>query len=86
MLFYGSPIFYTVDQVPESARSWFACNPLTAILVQARHWIVDPSAPSAVEAAGGWPQALIPLVLTVAICGYGLWIFNRMAPRIAEEL
>ena len=85
-LFYATPIFYTVEKVPESVRSWYACNPITAVLVQARHWIVDPSAPTAVEAAGGWPQFLVPVALTVAICAYGLWIFMRMAPRIAEEL
>lgn len=85
-LFYATPIFYTVEKVPDGAREWFACNPLTAVLVQARHWIVDPAAPSAIDAVGGWPMFLIPIVLTLAIVGYGLWIFNRMAPLIAEEL
>jgi len=85
-LFYGAPIFYVLETVPENVREWFACNPLSAILIQARHWIIDPSAPSAVDAVGGWVHFLIPAGLTVAICAFGLWNFNRMAPQIAEEL
>jgi ABC-2 type transport system permease protein len=85
-LFYAAPIFYTVESVPASVREWYACNPLAAVLIQARHWIVDPNAPSAVDAVGGWLHFLIPAGITVAICVYGLWSFNRMAPRIAEEL
>lgn len=85
-LFYATPIFYTLEKVPGNVREWYACNPLTAVLVQARHWIVDPSAPSAVDAVGGWGMFMIPVAITIALVAYGLWLFSRMAPRIAEEL
>ena len=62
------------------------CNPLAAIVQQSRHALIDPSEPSAAEAIGGDVRLLIPLGLVFATFAFGLWLFNRMAPRIAEEL
>ena len=56
------------------------------ILVQAHKWIIDPSAPSVVEVAGGWLHLLPAAIVFVAICVWSVWFFNREAPRIAEEL
>ena len=86
LVFYGTPILYVIDKVPESVRELILANPLAAILEQARHWLVDPESPGFVEAIGGWPQALLPIGVLVAVCAFGLWIFNREAPRIAERL
>jgi ABC-2 type transport system permease protein len=86
LVFYGTPILYVIDKVPESVRELILANPLAAILEQARHWIVDPNSPGFVEAIGGWPQALLPIGVLVAVCAFGLWVFNREAPRIAERL
>ena len=61
-------------------------NPLTPLFVQARHWVIDPNAPTAVSAAGGWTHLLAPIAIFAAICALGAWYFNREAPRIAEEL
>ena len=62
------------------------CNPLAVIVQQARHAIVDPSAPSAAEAIGGAQYLLIPFAITVIVCVLGYVIFDRSAPHIAEEL
>jgi ABC-2 type transport system permease protein len=86
MLFYGSPVLYTVDTVPSSVREEMLLNPLACILVQARRWVVDGSAPGVVSAAGGAGRFAIPVVLAVAIILTGFWVFNREAPRIAELL
>ena len=51
-----------------------------------RHAIIDPAAPSAAEAIGGAAQLLIPLGIVAGLFVLGLWVFNREAPRIAEEL
>lgn len=87
LLFYSTPILYPID-VPESPlREIIMCNPLTPIFEQARHWIIDPGAPSAIEAADGRPLLLIvPAALFVGICVASVWAFNRGAPRIAEDL
>jgi ABC-type polysaccharide/polyol phosphate export permease len=61
-------------------------NPLTPIFVEARHLIIDPGAPGAVTAAGGWLQLAPSIAIFIAICGSAVAVFNRAAPRIAEEL
>jgi ABC-2 type transport system permease protein len=86
VLFYATPILYPIEQVPESFRFVIMLNPLTPLFEQARHWIIDPSAPSAVEAIGSWAKMLAPIALFAAICGLGAWLFGREAPRVAENL
>jgi hypothetical protein len=39
-----------------------------------------------VEAAGGWALPLVSLAIYIAICVLAVWVFNREAPRIAEQL
>jgi len=87
-LFYGSPILYPFDPaiVPDQYRAVMAINPLTPFFAQVRHWIIDPSAPTAVEAVGGWTHMIAPVAIFVAVCALGVWVFNREAPRVAEEL
>jgi ABC-2 type transport system permease protein len=85
-LFYGTPVLYPFEIVPEQFRDVLILNPLTPVFIQARHWIIDPGAPGAVEAVGGWGHLVAPMALFLAICALGVWVFNREAPRVAEEL
>ena len=85
-LFYATPVLYTLDQVPERFRWVILLNPLTPIFLAAREWIIDPSAPGAVDAAGGLPRLLAALAVFVAVCAISIWAFAREAPRMAEEL
>ena len=55
-LFYGTPLLYPLELVPQRFQDLILLNPLTPLFAQARHWIIDPSAQTAVEAAGGWLQ------------------------------
>lgn len=86
MLFYGTPLLYPLELVPEEFQELLLLNPLTPIFEQARVWIIDPTAPGAVEAADGVALLAVPAVLYVAICALAVWVFSREAPRIAEEL
>jgi hypothetical protein len=59
------------------------------IFEQIRVWILhEPRdvAPTSVEAAGGWLYLLPALVIFIVVCIFGVWSFNREAPRIAEDL
>ena len=85
-LFYATPVLYTLDIVPEQFRWLILLNPLTPIFLAAREWIIDPSAPGAVDAAGGVPELLPAAALFLAVCALSVWVFNREAPRMAEEL
>jgi len=90
VLFYASPILYPIELVAEKGGEnvvqAMMLNPVTAILQQIRHALIDPNAMSAAEAAGGWQWLLIPAAITVGLFALGFWVFNREAPRIAEEL
>jgi ABC-2 type transport system permease protein len=86
VLFYASPVLYPIDKVPDSLREVFLLNPFAPLLELARKWIIDPTAPGPVDAAGGAAR-LIPAVLIFAgLCVLAVWLFKREAPRIAEEL
>jgi ABC-2 type transport system permease protein len=88
--FYASPIFYTAtlvrDKAGEEVLRAMMCNPFGAIIQQARHAIIDPSHESAATAMGGAVWLLIPLTVTVAIAVIAYRVFDRAAPRIAEDL
>ncbi len=88
-LFYLTPVLYPISLVAErheGLAQLAMCNPLAAIIQQSRHAMIDPEQPSAATAIGGAPRLLIPLAILVGTFLFGLWLFNRMAPRIAEEL
>jgi ABC-2 type transport system permease protein len=85
-LFYATPVIYPIEVVPDRYRELILINPLTALFEQARKWVIDPGAPSAVSAAGGWTHLLPAAVIFFGSCVLASWYFKRAAPRIAEEL
>jgi ABC-2 type transport system permease protein len=85
-LFYATPVLYTIDLVPDDLRWVILLNPLTPIFLAAREWIIDPEAPGVVDAAGGVPELLPAAAIFVGVCVLSVWVFNREAPRMAEEL
>jgi ABC-2 type transport system permease protein len=86
MLFYGTPVLYAIDTAPDDVEHLLLFNPIAALLEQARHWVVDPSAPATLEAIGGWPNALVPALVWAGAIAVGTWVFSREAPWIAERL
>jgi ABC-2 type transport system permease protein len=88
VLFYATPILYPVDFKPDGDfEHLLMCNPLAVIFEQVRIWILnEPTAPTIVEAAGGWLGLVPAAVIFVGVCVFGVWIFNREAPKIAEDL
>jgi ABC-2 type transport system permease protein len=86
VLFYGSPVLYPLEKVPGTLRDIVMLNPLASLLELARKWIIDPQAPGPAALAGGWWRLLPALGIFVVTCVLAVWVFNREAPRIAEEL
>lgn len=86
VLLYGSPILYPFENAPSKVQTALLFNPLTPILTQARQWIIEPSAPNAVAAVGGWLRFAVSAIIFLAICVIAVWVFSREAPRIAEDL
>jgi ABC-2 type transport system permease protein len=86
VLFYATPILYPIEIVPESYQQWLFVNPLAVIFEQVRVWVLDPSAPTAVDVVGGVAGLIPATVIFVGVCVLAVWAFNREAPRIAENL
>ena len=88
VLFYATPILYPVTAFDDPTKEHLLMiNPLAVIFEQVRVWILaEPQAPTAVEAAGGALNLLPAAAIFVGICAFAVWIFNREAPRIAEDL
>jgi ABC-2 type transport system permease protein len=88
VLLYISPILYPVDAFPEETyERLLMVNPLAVIFTEVRVWILhEPGAPTALDAAGGWLGLLPAAAIFFGSCIYGIWVFKREAPRIAEAL
>jgi ABC-2 type transport system permease protein len=88
-LFYATPIFYPVEFLIDQGElltKIVMASPLAVIVVETRRLILGPESTSAAEAVGSVAFLLIPLAILVAIAVTGFVVFNRMAPRAAEQL
>jgi ABC-2 type transport system permease protein len=99
VLFYATPVLYPIEKLEDpKLEHLLMINPLAVIFEQVRVWVlhertpvvvngvVQKPAPTAAQAAGGVLHLLPALAIFVAVCIFGVWIFNRDAPRIAEDL
>ena len=87
VLFYATPVLYPIEKLENaSLEHLLMLNPLAVIFEQVRVWVLEPGAPTASEAAGGVVHLLPAAAIYVAVCVLGWWVFNRDAPRIAEDL
>lgn len=78
-LFYATPVFYDVAQVPARYRMLYGLNPINRLVVAYRDVLVD----------GRWPAPVPLVVITVvglALVALGRRVFNAGAARFAEEL
>ena len=85
-LFYGSGVLYPVAAFPDSVQKLMMANPLVALFTQARHVLIDPSAPTAAEAIGGTQWLIDPARRDRGIFVLGLSVFRREVPQMAENL
>ncbi|HEX8208196.1 MAG TPA: ABC transporter permease, partial [Solirubrobacteraceae bacterium] len=85
-LFFASPIVFVSSRYPEGLQQVLDLSPLAVVFTQMRHALIDPSAPSAAEAAGGAHMLVVPVAIVAAVLAAGIWLFRREAPRIAERL
>jgi ABC-2 type transport system permease protein len=95
MTFYASGIFFPISSVDHSYKVLglhvnlahvLMANPFVTILVQAKHALIGPSYLTATSAIGGGAMILIPIGIWLAVIVGGFVIFDRQAPRVAEQL
>lgn len=90
VLFYSSPVIIPLNRVAAKVSPallhLYMLSPLSMLLQQFRHAIINPAAPAASEALGGTLGLLEPLAVVVAFFALGFYVFNRTAPYVAENL
>jgi ABC-2 type transport system permease protein len=91
-LFYATPVLFSLSQVEARSHTiaqLIGINPLTPMLELAHRWIIGPPAAApypGTAAAGGLGKLIVALAILLALIVLSIWVFNREAPRIAEEL
>jgi ABC-2 type transport system permease protein len=90
VIFYASPIIIPIDTVKLNLTPTlfhlYMLNPLAVIFQQFRHAYITHATPSAGALLGSGVAILEPLAVVAVIFVVGFWVFNRTAPRVAEDL
>jgi lipopolysaccharide transport system permease protein len=79
LLFYLSPIFYSIDSVPEAYRSIISVNPITHLLDAYRAILIEGRLPD----LGGF--ASLSLIAAV-VSGLGYMIYRGSSKSFLDEL
>ena len=85
--FYATPILYPIEAVIDRSQTVATIallNPIAALIQESRHLLTG--AMSLSEALGSSVLMLVPLAILVGVTWLGVRVFDRMAPRAAEEL
>ena len=79
VMMFLSPVFYSIQAVPEHYRPYMLANPLTLVIEQARQVLVYGLPPD--------PRILlITMLIGIVTCGLGLWFFNKVRKGFADVL
>ena len=79
LLFYATPIVYSIDTIPEQFRWILSLNPMTYVIEGYRNIFYYQQMPNVVQILG-----VIVFGIVLTIIGYT--IFNKLQKRFAEEL
>ncbi len=85
--FYATPILYPIELLAakyETLAKVALLNPIATLIQEARFLLTG--APSASEAMGSTALLAAPATILVGLTLLGFYVFDRMAPRAAEEL
>jgi ABC-2 type transport system permease protein len=89
-LFYVTPILYSIQLVIDKAGIDVArimmLNPFATVVQQARHAVVDEAYVSTGQVMGSVVWVAVPIGLTALTVVIGWFVFQRAAPRLAEEI
>ncbi len=90
VIFYISPVILPVVEIRQHLSPWlfhlYMLNPLAVIFQQFRHAFITHGTPSVGALLGSMSQIAEPVVIVFAVFVIGFIVFNRTAPRVAEDL
>lgn len=79
VLFYGTPIVYSMDMVPAAMKTLITLNPMTPIINSYRDILFYKQMPNMTELT-------LIIVISAVIFAVGLGVFKRLQRNFAEEL
>ena len=79
LLFYATPIVYSMEQVPTNFNWIMKLNPMTYLITGYRDIFYNKMAPN-------MEGLLRAFIIGVVLCIVGAFLFNKMQKRFAEEL
>ena len=79
MLFYMTPVFYSLDRIPEKYRHWLQLNPLTSIVTELRKVFLFGELPD-------WAMVGITYLMSLVILQLGFFWFKRTKGGFADVL
>jgi ABC-2 type transport system permease protein len=90
VLFYASPVIVPLATVQAKLSPAlvhvYLSSPLAVVLQQFRHAMVNHAAVGASTGLGGTVFLAVPVGIVLFFLVLGFWVFNRTAPRVAEDL
>lgn len=86
VLFYATPIIYTLQIVPPKFAKLMSLNPLTQIIQDIRWVMITPETLTTQQVFNSQLGRIFPIVLAVAILVLSALYFKRSSKYFAEEL
>jgi lipopolysaccharide transport system permease protein len=79
ILFYASPIVYSLQMMPDKIQKLMLLNPMAFIIHFSKEGLINN------HFADIW-KTLIFIITVLLFFGLGMFSYNKLAPRIAEEI
>jgi lipopolysaccharide transport system permease protein len=79
LMLFVTPVFYPISAVPERFRSYLYLNPLTFVVEQVREVMLFGHLPD-------WGMLAVYALCSLAVCGFGLFVFQRARGGFADVL
>ena len=79
IMMFLSPVFYSIDSIPERFRPYMMANPLTLVIEQTRKILIYGVQPD-------FQVLLILSIVGIFTSGIGLWFFNKTRKGFSDVL
>lgn len=86
ILFYGTPIIYSMSIVPTSFLKLLSLNPLTQIIQDIRAVMITPATLTTKEVFASQLGRIIPLLIVIVICIIATLYFRKVSKDFAEDI
>lgn len=85
--FYASAIIFPLQAVPVMYHKYFFLNPVVQIIQDARFALIQsPDVVTLWNSGAGWKIKLVPFILTIIICVFGVLYFRKKSKYFAENV